>query len=88
MTCEAEEELGVPADKVLSGFQIAYYKIGNVLNGVPRMNIFYKASVPIELIQKTDDVTKWGWFTKDEPMQLNVNPSYDKVKLAGIAFGG
>lgn len=86
LTREIEEELGVPANKVSSDFQIAYYKIGNTINGVPRMNIFFKASIPTGLIKKTDHVTEWGWFTKDELTELNINPSYDKVKLADAAL--
>ena len=51
---EVEEELGVPAKEVSSDFEIVYYNIGNVVNSVPRMNLFFKASVPKELLGKTD----------------------------------
>src|SRR6266536_3575443 len=50
---EIEEELGVPAKEVSSDFQIAYYNVGNVVNGIPRMNLFYKVSLPEELLEKT-----------------------------------
>lgn len=39
---EVEEELGVPAQKISSDFQIVYFNIGNVVNNVPRMNLFFK----------------------------------------------
>jgi 8-oxo-dGTP diphosphatase len=84
---EVEEELGVPAKEVSSDFQIAYYNIGSVVNGVPRMNLFFKASVPVELLDKTTHVVEWGWFTKAEFMELDINPSYDKAKLVGVIFG-
>src|SRR5688500_10307917 len=43
---ELQEELGIPAHEVASDFQIAYYNIGRVVNAVPRMNFFFKASAP------------------------------------------
>src|SRR5690349_4814926 len=62
---EVEEELGVPAKEVLSDFQIVHYNIGNVVNAIPRMNLFFKVLVPQEQLTKTDHVEKWAWFTKD-----------------------
>lgn len=83
---EVEEELGVPAKEVASDFQIAYYNIGNVVNGVPRMNLFFKVSVPEELLEKTTHVEQWTWFTKDEFMKVDLHASYDKTKLANVIF--
>lgn len=84
---EIKEEIGVANSSVLSDFRIAYYNIGRVVNGVPRMNIFFKVSVPTDEIIKTDHVEEWGWFTKDEFMGLELNPSYDKTELAQVIFG-
>lgn len=86
LTREVEEELGVPAKEVLSDFQIAYYNIGDVVNGVPRMNIYFKASLPEELLDKTTHVAKWEWFTKDAFMKLNMHTSYDKTALVDVIF--
>lgn len=83
---EVEEELGVPAKEVSSDFQIAYYNIGNVVNGVPRMNLFFKASVPKELLGNTTHIEKWAWFTKDEFMKVDLHASYDRTKLADVIF--
>jgi 8-oxo-dGTP pyrophosphatase MutT (NUDIX family) len=87
LTREVEEELGVPAKDVSSDFQIAYYNIGSVVNSVPRMNLFFKASVPEELLGTTAHVAKWAWFTKDDFMKLNLHSSYDKARLADVIFG-
>ncbi len=84
---EVEEELGVPAKAVTSDFQIVHYNIGNVVNAVPRMNLFFKASVPEELLRKTDHVAEWKWFTKDGFLALEMHASYDKAELAGVIFG-
>lgn len=84
---EVEEELGVLANKVSSDFQIVHYNIGNVVNGVPRMNLFFAASVPEELLGKTDHVAEWKWFTKDEFLKLDMHASYDKAKLVDVIFG-
>jgi 8-oxo-dGTP pyrophosphatase MutT (NUDIX family) len=86
LTREVEEELGVPADKVSSDFQIVYYNIGNVVNGLPRMNLFFKASVQEDRLQKTDHVSEWKWFTKDEFMGADLHASFDKTKLATVIF--
>ncbi len=85
---EVEEELGVPAKEVVSDFKIAYYTIGTIVNGVPRMNLFYKVSLPKELLKKTAHVAAWEWFTKDEFMEADMSPSYDdRTKLADVIFG-
>ncbi|MET0779236.1 MAG: NUDIX hydrolase, partial [Candidatus Saccharimonadales bacterium] len=74
LTREIEEELGVPAKAVSSDFQIAYYTIGSVVDAIPRMNLFYTASLPAELLKKTTHVAGWGWFTKNEFMELRMSP--------------
>jgi 8-oxo-dGTP pyrophosphatase MutT (NUDIX family) len=87
LTREIEEELGVPASEVSSDYQIVYYNIGTVVNGVPRMNIYFKVSVPEQSLQKTDEITEWQWFSKDEFLHVDLHASYDKVKLADVIFG-
>lgn len=84
---EVEEELGVPASKVLSDFKIAYYNIGQVVSSVPRMNLFFKVSVPEASLKKTDHVSEWKWFTKEEFLKQELHGSYDKSKLANVIFG-
>lgn len=84
---EVEEELGVPASEVSSDFEIVYYNIGNVVNNVPRMNLFFKATVPEELLGKTDHVSEWKWFTKEEFLNADLHTSYDKAKLTVVIFG-
>lgn len=83
---EIYEEIGVASSSVSSDFQIVYHSIGKVVNGIPRMNIFFRVSVPENDITKTDQVETWGWFTKDEFITLDMNPSYDKTELASIIF--
>ena len=86
---ELEEELGVPAKEVTSDFKIVHYTVGTVVHQIPRMNLFYRASLPKELIRKTSHVAEWGWFTRSEFMELKMSPSYaDRVKLAEVIFGG
>jgi 8-oxo-dGTP diphosphatase len=83
---EVEEELGVPAKDVSSDFEIVHYNIGNVVNAVPRMNLFFKASVPEEALQKTDHVSEWKWCTKDDFLKIDLHPSYDKTQLVDVIF--
>ncbi len=84
---EIKEEIGVSSLAVSSDFQIVHYNIGKVVNGVPRMNVFFRVTVPESEITKTDHVEKWGWFTEGEFAELDMNPSYDKAELARVIFG-
>jgi 8-oxo-dGTP pyrophosphatase MutT (NUDIX family) len=84
---EVEEELGVPAAEVSSDFKIVYYNIGSVVNAVPRMNLFFTASVPEASLANTDHVAEWRWFTKDEFLQADLHASFDKAELAKVIFG-
>lgn len=86
LTREIEEELGVPAGKVSSDFQMVHFTIGAVVNSIPRMNLYFKASVPESQLKDTNQVTKWAWFTKEEFLELDMNPSYDKSELAEVMF--
>ncbi len=86
LTREVEEELGVPAKDVASDFRIVHYNIGNVVNAVPRMNLFFKASVPAERLAETSHVSEWRWFAKDEFMDVPMNSSYDKTQLADVIW--
>ena len=83
---EINEELGVPAVSISCDYQIVHHTIGKIVDGVPRMNIFFKVSVPQSEIRKTDHVETWRWFTKNEFMDLELNPSYDKAEFARIIF--
>lgn len=86
VTREIEEELGVPASEVSSNFEIVHYNIGNVVNSVPRMNLFFKVSVPTESVQKTSHVSEWAWLTKEEFLNQELHSSYDKTELAEVIF--
>ncbi len=84
---EVEEELGVSAKEVSSDFKLAFYEFGGVVEGVPRLNLFFKASIPVPLLRKTDEIAKWEWFTKDEFLKLDIIPFYDKATLIPVIFG-
>jgi 8-oxo-dGTP pyrophosphatase MutT (NUDIX family) len=85
---ELEEELGVPAKAVTVDTTITHYTIGTIVHGIPRMNLFFRVSLPKELITATDQVVGWGWFTKDEFLAANMSASYaTRQELAQIVFG-
>lgn len=83
---EVKEELGVPAEDMASDFRIAYYNIGQVVNGVPRMNVFFKVTIPENSLSRTEEVADWAWFTKDEFMNSPLHASYDKNALVQAIF--
>lgn len=59
---------------------------GSVVNGVPRMNLFFKASVPEAQLGKTAHISEWKWFAKDEFMGSELHGSYHKAAIAGVIF--
>lgn len=83
---EIEEELGVPVNEILCDFEIAYHNIGNVINSVPRMNLFFKVSVPERLLKKTTHITDWAWFTKEQFIEKSAHPAHDNARLIDIIF--
>ena len=85
---ELEEELGVSAQEVTSDFKIAHYTIGDIVNTIPRMNLYFKVSLAKKSFKKTTHVAEWRWFTKDEFLKTTINSSYNKAALTGIIFGG
>lgn len=87
MRREVQEELGVPAQEASSDFEIVHYTLGKVVNGVPRMNLFFKVSVPEVRLTKTNHVAAWAWLTRDEFMKAPMNDSYNKAELSAVIFG-
>ena len=83
---EIEEELGVASNNVMSDFEIVHYNIGNVVNSVPRMNLFFKVFISEEAINKTDDITEVRWFNREEFLQQEMHTSYDKDELVDVIF--
>lgn len=83
---EIEEELGVPPSEVVCDYKIIHYNIGQVVNGVPRMNIFYRAFITENSIKDTSEASAINWFTKDDFLEQELHPSYDKTILADVVF--
>ena len=83
---EIVEELGVPAEEISLDLQIAYYNIGKIVNAVPRMNLFFKASMPAAELRKTSHIEEWAWFGKKEFLSVSLHASYSKAELAEVIF--
>src|SRR6266496_1758730 len=82
---ELKEELGVSAADITTDYKIAHHTIGTVVDNIPRMNVFYKVSIPEKALKITDQVAEWQWSTHEEFMKLNMSPSYkDRAKLAEV----
>lgn len=85
---ELQEELGVSATDITTDYKIAHHTIGTVVDNIPRMNVFYKVSIPEQALRKTDQIVEWQWFTREEFMKSNMSPSYkDRAQLAEVIFG-
>ena len=83
---EIEEEIGVPAAQISSDFRIVHYDIGNIVNTVPRINLYFKLLIEPQHIHKTNDVGTWQWCTKGDFMNIDIHPSYNKHALLSIIF--
>ncbi len=81
---EIEEELGVPPRAISYIHQIAYYNLGTVVNGVPRMNLFFKVVVSKDSLKKTSHIKDWKWCSQAELMTASLHPSYDKNELVKV----
>lgn len=84
---EIEEELGIPAKDVLSDFQIVHYTLGQVVNDIPRMNLFFKVTIPQTPLQPTAHITDFAWFDKEAFLEADLRASYNKAALADAVFG-
>ncbi|HET9412419.1 MAG TPA: NUDIX hydrolase [Candidatus Saccharimonadales bacterium] len=84
---EIQEEIGVPPGYVSCDFEIVYYNIGTVVNAVPRMNLYFKASIAEGQVQKTSHISELAWFTKDEFLTLQLHSSYNKGHLEAAIWG-
>ncbi len=83
---ELAEELGVPAAQITSDLTTLHYTVGTVVHGIPRMNLFFRVSIPPELIKSTNQVSGWDWFGKDAFLGLTMSPSYNRQTLAQLIF--
>lgn len=85
---ELEEELGVSPSDITTDYKIIHHTIGTVVNGIPRMNVFYKVNISPQALSKTAHVEEWQWFTRDEFMDLNMGPSFkNRGEIAAVIFG-
>ncbi len=76
---EVVEELGVEPEHITVEDAPAFISIGAIANGVPRCNLFYRATVPQEEIALTEDVIKQEWYSIDELSNLKMGPMADDV---------
>lgn len=84
---ELVEELGIQPNDISTHSEIIHHTIGGVVDGIPRMNLFYKVTLPIDALRQTDQVATWQWFTRGEFMEAYLSPSYkDRAELAEILF--
>lgn len=83
---ELEEELGVTKHSVKSDYVIDHYSIGDVVNGVPRMNIYCRVDVAADVIKPTKHVAEWAWVDQHGFMTAALHPSYNKAQLTSIIF--
>lgn len=76
---EVGEELGVTPDHVIVDDSIVFTAIGAVVDGVPKANLFYRATVPTNEIKPTADVLEQKWYSLDELDGLYTSPSVGNV---------
>lgn len=79
---ELQEEIGISGEDVKTDYKIAFAAVGDLLNGIPRINLYYLVSVPKNNITTTDHVSANKWVTGEELVNANLSPSFksDAVK--------
>jgi 8-oxo-dGTP pyrophosphatase MutT (NUDIX family) len=84
---ELSEELGVEVQSIDIEDRLVKFDIGNVINGVPRANLYYRATVTAEkLTPKAEDVTDLGWFSANELEDKQFSPSITGSTSEVVAF--
>jgi 8-oxo-dGTP diphosphatase len=76
---EVGEELGVAPENVKIDDTILFISIGAIVDGIPKANIFYRATVPATEIKPTEDVLAQKWYRLDELPNLYTSPSIGGV---------
>lgn len=69
------EELGVAENEISTDGKVIFVTIGAVSKGIPKANLFYRASIPVKSIRPTKHVTDSAWFTIEEISELYLSPS-------------
>lgn len=76
---ELSEELGVAPDKMKTTGNIAFVATGGILNGVPKLNLFYLVEVTPADIRPTKHVLSHKWCGLEELSKLYISPSTGSV---------
>ncbi len=83
---ELHEELGLSTEAISSNYNVVHYNIGNVVNAIPRMNFFIKATLSGDSLKQADRGTKWDWFSKNELLRAKLHPTSDKTQLSKVIY--
>lgn len=82
---ELHEELGIPLGSSVLSSEIVHVNIGTVYRGVPRVNIFLNATIPIENMIPTKEVSEYRWVTAEEFTTLDLAPTFkDDGELVAV----
>ena len=76
---ELSEELGIAPDKIKTTGQVAFVATGGILNGVPKLNLFYCVDVSPTDIKPTKYVQDHKWCSFEELSELYISPSTGNV---------
>ena len=72
---ELHEEIGVNPQDIATDGVIVFTAIGHINSGIPRLNLFYKVTVPVNKVIAGKDVSDFGWFSLAQIQKLKLNSS-------------
>ena len=72
---ELEEEIGVSREDIVIDKEVKYIASGTVVDGIPRVNIFFSVTVDKNKISTTKDVDEFRWMTLEELKTTTYSPS-------------
>ncbi len=76
---ELEEEIGVAQSEIKMAEAVAFVTIGAVVDGIPRANLYFNVTVPLDKVKKTDHIVDLTWASTTELSKLYLSPS---IKIA------
>jgi 8-oxo-dGTP diphosphatase len=76
---ELEEEIGVKINPSAIQGDIVFISNGTIVDGIPRVNIFYRVDINEQDITTTKDVDEYRWMTLDELETSNYSESTKEI---------
>ena len=77
---ELQEEIAVSPEEIHINPTVQLILSGNIHNAVPRLNIFYKVTVPVHMVKAGAESQAVAWFSAQQLGGLTLSPSTGNLR--------